>query len=125
MLRPYGIIPPFATPMLANEDVDLPKLRWWIDHLLAARLHGCFVLGTNSECYALSEAAKQTVMATAVQQVNRRVPVYAGTGAETTRTAIRLTKLAEKERVDAVAVITPYFIQPSQEELYRHYRAIS
>src|ERR1044071_4572913 len=101
-----GIIPPVATPMQANEDPDLPRLRWFIDHLISEGVHGIFVLGTNSEFYALDEREKQEVIATAVAHVNKRVPVFAGTGAETTREVIRLTKMAEKEGVNGVSVIT-------------------
>jgi 4-hydroxy-tetrahydrodipicolinate synthase len=121
----HGIIPPVATPMLANEDLDLPRLRWFLDHLIANGVHGIFVLGTNSEFYALDEREKQEVIATAVAHVNKRVPVYAGTGAETTREAVRLTKMAQKEGADGVSVITPYFISPNQQEIYDHYRRIA
>src|SRR3954449_2203798 len=76
----HGIIPPVATPMHANEDLDLPRLRWVLDRLLGAGVHGIFVRGTNSEAYALEEREKQEVIATAVAHVNKRVPVYAGTG---------------------------------------------
>src|SRR5438128_1826245 len=93
----HGIIPPVATPMQANEDLDLPRLKWFLDQQIEAGVHGIFVLGTNSEFYALDEGEKQEVIATAVAHVNGRVPVYAGTGAETTREAVRLTKMAEKE----------------------------
>src|SRR6516164_4763029 len=120
-----GIIPPVATPMQANEDLDLPRLRTHIDDLLDSGVHGIFVLGTNSEFYALDEREKQEVIATAVAHVNKRVAVYAGTGAETTREAVRLTKMAEREGVDGVSVITPYFIQPNQQEIYDHYRRIA
>src|SRR5438128_8856670 len=120
-----GIIPPVATPMQANEDLDLPRLKWFLDQLIAGGVHGVFVLGTNSEFYALDEKEKQEVIATAVAHVRKRVPVYAGTGAESTREAIRLTKMAEKERVDGVSIITPYFIMPSQQEIYDHYRRVA
>src|SRR6184192_820625 len=120
-----GIIPPVATPMLANEDLDLPRLRGFIDHLIGEGVHGIFVLGTNSEFYALDEKEKQEVIATAVAHVNKRVPVYAGTGAETTREAVRVTKMAEREGVDGVSVITPYFILPSQQEIFDHYRRVA
>src|ERR1700730_5946766 len=92
-----GIIPPVATPMQANEDLDLPRLRWFLDHLITSGIHGVFVLGTNSEFSSIYEKKKQQVIATAVEHVKGRVPVYAGTGAETTREAVRLTKMAEKE----------------------------
>jgi 4-hydroxy-tetrahydrodipicolinate synthase len=120
-----GIIPPVATPMQANEDLDLPRLRSHIDDLLAAGIHGVFVLGTNSEFYALDEREKQEVIATAVAHVNKRAPVYAGTGAETTREAVRLTRMAEREGVDGVSVITPYFVQPNQQEICDHYRRVA
>ena len=121
----HGIIPPVATPMRDDEDLDLPRLRWFLDRLINAGVHGVFVLGTNSEFYALDEREKQEVIATAVAHVNRRVPVYAGTGAETTREAVRLTQMAEREGADGVSVITPYFISPTQQEVYDHYRRIA
>jgi 4-hydroxy-tetrahydrodipicolinate synthase len=120
-----GIIPPVATPMQANEDLDLPRLEWFLDRLIDAGVHGLFVLGTNSEFYALDEREKQAVIATAVQHVRGRVPVYAGTGAETTREVIRLTRMAQREGVQGVSIITPYFVSPTQQEIYDHYRRIA
>ncbi len=124
-MRIQGIIPPVATPMQPNEDLDLPRLKWFIDHLIQAGVHGIFVLGTNSEFYALDEREKQEVVATAVAHVNKRVPVFAGTGAETTREVVRLTKMAEREGADGVSVITPYFVSPTQQEIVDHYRRVA
>ena len=62
----HGIIPPLATPFTANEDLDIPRLRWFIEHQLSAGVHGIFVLGTNSEFYAMDDAEKQQVIAVAV-----------------------------------------------------------
>lgn len=120
-----GIIPPIVTPMQANEDVDLPRLCQLIDRLLAAGVHGIFVLGTTGEFFALDADEKRQVIATAVNHVKKRVPVFAGTGAETTREAIRLTRIAEHEGVDAVAVITPYFVQPTQAEMIDHFQRVA
>lgn len=124
-MKIQGIIPPIATPMQANEDLDLPRLKWFIDHQIANGVHGIFVLGTNSEVYALDEREKQEVIATAVAHVNKRVPVYAGTGTETTRETVRLTRMAEKEGVNGVTIITPYFINPTQQEIANHYRRVA
>ncbi len=121
----HGIIPPVATPMRADEELDLPRLRWFLDHLIGNGVHGIFVLGTNSEFYALDEREKQEVIATAVAHVNKRVPVLAGTGAESTREVIRLTKMAEREGADGVSIITPYFVLPNQREIFDHYRRIA
>ena len=124
-MKIQGIIPPVATPMQANEDLDLPRLKWFLDHLINSGVHGVFVLGTNSEFYAMDDYEKQQVIATAVEHVRGRVPVYAGTGAESTREAVRLTKMAEKEGVQGVSVITPYFVIPNQQEIFDHYRRIA
>lgn len=121
----HGIIPPVATPFTESGDLDLPRLRWFIDRLINGGVHSVFVLGTNSEFYALDEAEKQAVIATAVEHVAGRVPVLAGTGAETTREAERLTRMAEREGVQGVSVITPYFILPTQKELEDHYRRVA
>src|SRR5262249_59001368 len=95
-----GIIPPLVTPMQPDEDVDLLRLRALINHQLEKGVHGIFVLGTTGEFYALDDSEKQQVIATAVEVVDKRGPVLAGTGAETTREAIRLTRIAAKEGTD-------------------------
>ncbi|QJW95133.1 4-hydroxy-tetrahydrodipicolinate synthase [Frigoriglobus tundricola] len=120
-----GIIPPVVTPMTPDQEIDLPGLRQHIDFLLARGVHGIFVLGTSGEFYALDEAEKQKVVAAAVAHVNGRAPVYAGTGAETTREVVRLTKMAEHEGAVGVSVITPYFIKPNQTELADHFRRVA
>jgi 4-hydroxy-tetrahydrodipicolinate synthase len=120
-----GIIPPVITPMKADQDLDLPRLKSHIDWQLERGVHGIFVLGTTGEFYALDEAEKQAVVATAVAHVGKRSSVFAGTGAETTREVIRLTKMAEKEGASGVSVITPYFIKPTQAELYDHFKRVA
>jgi len=121
----HGIIPPVVTPMLADESLDLPGLRAHIDFLLGKGVHGIFVLGTTGEFYALDDSEKQAVAAAAVEHCRGRSPVYAGTGAESLREVLRLTKMAEREGVQGVSVITPYFIKPTQAELVDHFRAVA
>ncbi|VTR94605.1 dihydrodipicolinate synthase : 4-hydroxy-tetrahydrodipicolinate synthase OS=Pelosinus fermentans JBW45 GN=dapA PE=3 SV=1: DHDPS [Gemmata massiliana] len=124
-MKLQGIIPPVVTPMTTDQEVDLPGLRKHIDLMLARGVHGIFVLGTTGEFYALDEHEKQQVVAAAIAHVGGRSPVFAGTGAETTREVIRLTKMAEKEGAAGVSVITPYFIKPNQAELFDHFRRIA
>jgi 4-hydroxy-tetrahydrodipicolinate synthase len=124
-MRLRGIIPPVVTPMTPNQELDLPGLRKLIDLMLARGVHGIFVLGTTGEFYALDDSEKQAVVADAVAHVNGRSPVFAGTGAETTREVIRLTKMAEREGAAGVSVITPYFIKPNQTELADHFRRVA
>lgn len=120
-----GIIPPVITPLTAEQELDLPRLKAHIDFMLAKGVHGIFVLGTTGEFYALDEREKQTVVATAIAHVNGRSPVFVGTGAETTREVIRLTNMAEREHASGVSVITPYFIKPTQAEIFDHFHRIA
>jgi 4-hydroxy-tetrahydrodipicolinate synthase len=120
-----GIIPPVVTPFTPEQDLDLTKLKSHIDYMISSGVHGIFVLGTTGEFYALDEGEKQAVVATAVAHVNGRLPVFVGTGAETTREVIRLTAMAERERASGVSVITPYFIKPTQAELSDHFRQVA
>lgn len=120
-----GIIPPLVTPMKPDESLDLPGLRAHIDYLLQKGVHGIFVLGTTGEFYALDDSEKQAVVAETVAHVGPRAPVYVGTGAETTREVMRLTRMAEREGAAGVSVITPYFIKPTQAELLDHFRRIA
>ncbi len=124
-LQLRGIVPPVVTPLTADHELDLPALRAHIDFMLSKGVHGIFVLGTTGEFYALDEREKQTIVADALAHVNGRSPVYAGTGAETTREVIRLTKMAEREGAAGVSVITPYFIKPNQSELFDHFRRVA
>lgn len=121
----HGIIPPVITPMLADESIDLAGLRTHIDWQLAHGVHGIFVLGTTGEFYALDDAEKQAVTAAAVEHVRGRVPVYVGTGAESTREVLRLSTMAERENAQGVSVITPYFLKPNQWELIDHFRRVA
>jgi 4-hydroxy-tetrahydrodipicolinate synthase len=120
-----GIIPPVVTPFKDDQELDLKRLKAHIDWQIECGVHGIFVLGTTGEFYALDESEKQTVIATAVAHCRGRAPVFAGTGAETTREVVRLTKMAEKEGVNGVSVITPYFLKPTQGELFEHFRRVA
>src|SRR5262245_44418257 len=93
--------------------------------MLVKGVHGIFVLGTTSEFYALDDREKQEITAAAVAHCRGRSPVYVGTGAETTREVVRLTRMAEKEGVNGVSVITPYFIKPTQAEIADHFRRVA
>lgn len=124
-MKLHGIIPPVVTPMTADQELDLNGLRKHIDFMLSKGVHGIFVLGTTGEFYALDEREKQEVTAAAVAHCKGRTPVYVGTGAETTREVVRITKMAEKEGADGVSVIAPYFIKPSQAELVDHFKRVA
>jgi 4-hydroxy-tetrahydrodipicolinate synthase len=122
---PKGIIAVMATPFTANERLDEPALRALVAHLLRGGVHGLFPAGSTGEFYALTREEKQRIIEITIEEAEGRVPVYAGTGAISTREAIELTKMAERAGADAVIVLTPFYISPSQEELYQHYSKIA
>ena len=116
-----GIIPPILTPMNADETINLVELRNQIERMLEGGVHGIFPVGTNGEGYILSEEEKIEVLRATIEQVNGRVPVYAGTGCISTRDTIRMSKKAEELGADVLSIITPSFALASQKELYDHY----
>ena len=124
-LNIHGIIPALVTPFDADEQINEAALRQLVNYLIDGGVHGLFPTGSQGEFFALTAAERARVWAIVVDETAGRVPVYAGTGAVTTREVIALNRRAEQAGVDAVSVITPYFINPTQEELYRHYIAIA
>ena len=124
--RIRGIIPAMVTPLHPDgRSVNEASLRRLVEHLIAGGVHGLFATGSQGEFYALTDDERLRVWQVTLDQVAGRVPVYAGTGAVYTQDAVRLARLAERVGADAISVITPYFIAPSQAELYEHYRAIA
>ena len=120
-----GIIPAMVTPLNRDETVDEDGIREIVNFLIDSGVHGVFVCGSQGESYALTKDEKRRVIEIAVDEVNGRVPVYAGTGAVTTEMSIELSRYAVDVGADAVTIVTPYFIKPSQDELYMHYRRIA
>ena len=122
-----GIIPPVITPMNNNPEqtVTHEELRNQVERLLQGGAHGIFPLGTNGEAYALSFQEKEEVLATVIDQVKGRVPVYAGTGCITTAETIRMSKRAAALGADALSILPPSFALASQKELYDHYTAVA
>jgi 4-hydroxy-tetrahydrodipicolinate synthase len=120
-----GIIPAMVTPLDDQEELDEAALRRLVNYLIERGVHGLFPVGSQGEFYAFSSEEKQRVWEIVVEEASGRVPVYAGTGAITTRQVIELNKVAEKAGVNAVSVLTPFFIHPTEAELYDHYAAIA
>ena len=123
--RFHGMIPPLATPMHADGSLNLGAVPALVEHVLSGGVHGIFTPGSQGEAYALSADERVAVLEAVLAAVNGRVPVIAGTGAITTRDAIAHTRNAERTGADAVAIVTPYFISPSQEELIAFYSDIA
>ena len=123
--QPKGIIPAMVTPLTSDGKINIPSLRKLTDYLIDGGVHGVFAVGTQGEFYAMTFEEKKKVIEIVVEQTRGRVPVYAGTGAVTTREAVALTQMAETAGAAAVSVITPYFIKPNDAELLEFYTTIA
>lgn len=122
---PKGIIPAMVTPIRETGEINEEALRRLTNHLIDGGSHGLFPVGSQGEFFSLTFEQKREAIRIVVDETRGRVPVYAGTGAVTTREAIDTTKMAQDWGVSAVSVITPYFLVPSQKELIAHYAAIA
>lgn len=120
-----GVVPPLLTPATADGQVNEAQLRGLIEHVLAGGVHGVFALGGAGEFYALDAAQKRRVMEVTIETVAGRVPVYIGASAITTREAIEHARLAESLGAQALSVLTPFYVSPTDQELYEHYVAIA
>ena len=121
----HGVIPPLVTPMHPDGSLNLAAMPTLVEAMLDAGVHAVFTPGSQSEAYALSADERVQVIDAALEAVNGRVPVIAGSGAITTRDAIAHSQRAERAGVDALSILTPYFITPSQDEIYAYYADIA
>jgi 4-hydroxy-tetrahydrodipicolinate synthase len=124
-LQPKGIIPAVITPLTPEGKLNESAFRKLLGFLIAEGVHGLFVSGTTGEFYGLTPEEKRAIFTIAMDEAKGRIPVYAGTNGITTRETVLLTQMAESCNVDAVSVLTPMFLSPDQDELFRHYRTIS
>lgn len=120
-----GIITAMVTPFDEHQEINVKATKQLINKLINAGVDGIFILGTNGEFHLLSEDEKIYFAKLVIEEVNKRVPVYVGTGGNSTREVISLSKKMEALGADALSVITPFFIVPTQEEVIKHYKAIA
>jgi 4-hydroxy-tetrahydrodipicolinate synthase len=119
-----GVFTALVTPMV-NGEIDEKGLINLIEFQIESGIHGLVPVGTTGETSTLSIDKHKRVIELTVQTVGGRIPVVAGAGANNTAEAIELTLSAKKSGADAVLSVVPYYNKPSQEGLYRHFRAIN
>jgi 4-hydroxy-tetrahydrodipicolinate synthase len=123
--KPKGIIPAVITPLTGEGRFNEKAMRKLLNYLIEGGVHGLFVVGTTGEFYGLTPEEKREIYQVAMDETKGRIPVYAGTNGITTRETVMLTRIAEECRVDAVSVLTPMFVSPTQDQLIRHYLTIA
>ncbi|MBP2631735.1 MAG: dapA4 [Firmicutes bacterium] len=120
-----GIITAMVTPFDQNQELNSKGTKQLVNKLINSGVSGIFILGTNGEFHLLTNDEKVAFAKIVIDEVNKRVPVYVGTGGNSTREVIELSKKMEALGADALSVITPYFLVPSQSEVIHHYKAIA
>lgn len=120
-----GIITAMVTPFDENQKINETAARQLVDKLISQGVHGLFILGTNGEFHVLSDDEKVEFAKIVIDQAAHRVPVYVGAGACGTQETIKLAQRMEAVGADALSVISPYFIAPTQQELADHYRKVA
>lgn len=113
------------TPLDENQNINPKATCELIDYLINKGVSGLFILGTNGECHVLTDDEKVEFAKIVVKHTNNRVPVFVGTGGNSTREVINLSKRMEEIGASALSIITPYFVPPTQKELIAHYKAIA
>lgn len=114
-----------VTPMKDNFDVNYEKLEELIDTQIKEGTDAIIIAGTTGESATLTMEEHRNVIRAAVEFTKHRVPVVAGTGSNSTRTAIQLSQEAEEAGADGLLIVTPYYNKATQEGLVAHYSAIA
>ncbi len=120
-----GSMVALVTPMNADNSLDWASLHKLVDWHLEQGTHAIVAVGTTGESATLSVEEHLAVIKKVVDQVNGRIPVIAGTGANSTSEAVELTLAAKNAGVDACLLVTPYYNKPTQEGLFLHHQYIA
>ena len=122
-----GVITPIVTPFHRDKEqsINLEATKVLIDYLIEHGVDGIFPLGSNGEFHVLNDEEKIDFIKEVVKIVDHRVPIYSGAGACSTKETIKLAKAMEEAGCDGLSVITPYFIKPTDEEIYQHYADVA
>ncbi|MHB1115364.1 4-hydroxy-tetrahydrodipicolinate synthase [Sideroxydans sp.] len=120
-----GSLVAIVTPMHADGSLDLEAFRALIDFHIAEGTDAIVVVGTTGESPTVDLEEHELLIAEAVKHANKRVPIIAGTGANSTKEAIELATFSKKVGADASLTVVPYYNKPTQEGLYLHFKAIA
>lgn len=120
-----GSIVAIVTPMHPDGSLDLPGLRKLIDWHIEEGTDAIVIVGTTGESATVNVEEHCELIRIAVEHANKRVPIIAGTGGNSTTEAVELTRYAKKAGADASLLVVPYYNRPTQEGMYQHFRKIA
>ncbi|KAF4319815.1 hypothetical protein BBO99_00004984 [Phytophthora kernoviae] len=125
-LKLQGTFTALVTPFTQDGSaVDYAKLREIVEWQIQEGINGLVPMGTTGECPTVSHEEHDRVIKEVVAVANKRVPVIAGTGSNSTAEALRLTRAAKECGADACLVVCPYYNKPTQKGLYAHFKAVA
>jgi len=119
------LITAMITPFTRDQQIDWPRVEECIERLIETGSDAIVVSGTTAESPTLTHDEKLELFRFALQKVNGRAKVIAGTGSNSTQATVQLTKEAEEIGVDGVMIVAPYYNKPSQEGLYHHFKTVA
>jgi len=120
-----GIFPALITPFTKSGEISEERLRELIDFLIEKGIHGIVPVGTTGEFMYMKKEEKRKVYEIVIDQVNGKIPVIAGAGASGTREAIELAEIAKDLGADAILVVSPFYLKPSDKGVYQHYYTLA
>lgn len=120
-----GSLVAIVTPMHADGSLDLPGLRKLIDWHIAEGTDGIVIVGTTGESPTVSVEEHCELIRVAVEHTDKRIPIIAGTGGNSTSEAVALTSYAKQVGADASLLVVPYYNRPTQEGMYQHFKKIA
>jgi 4-hydroxy-tetrahydrodipicolinate synthase len=125
MIMITGSLVAIVTPMHEDGSLDLDAFRALIDFHIAEGTDAIVVVGTTGESPTVDVEEHELLISEAVKHANKRVPIIAGTGANSTKEAIELATFSKKVGADASLTVVPYYNKPTQEGLYLHFKSIA
>ena len=120
-----GVVVPIITVIDEDERIDETGMRDQVEYVIGGGMQGILAFGSNGEFYQVEEDEMKRGLRIMVDQAAGRVPVYFGIGAINTKKCIRLAKMAVENGASCISVLQPMFLKPTQDELYRHFKAIA
>ncbi|MEM0358755.1 MAG: 4-hydroxy-tetrahydrodipicolinate synthase [Candidatus Hadarchaeales archaeon] len=120
-----GVLTAMVTPFLENGELNEEGLKKNVEFQIRSGIDGLVPVGTTGECSTLSYEEHLRVVEIVVEAAGGRVPVIAGTGSNSTREALMLTREAKERGADGALVVVPYYNRPTQEGLYQHFKRLA
>ena len=120
-----GIVPPVITVFDSQGEIDGERTKKFIQHLIDEDVHGIFVAGSTGESALMNMKQRKEIIDIGVEAAEGKVPLFAGTGHNSTRIAVELSKYAQDAGADGVLVFLPHYPRPTQEGIYNHYQAVA